>query len=77
METQVEESENEIRAEILNHLGKYGASSRAQIVNALGRPRTTLYDNLAALINKEIVKKFPRQVNPRGRPVVFFKLKSE
>ncbi len=76
---------NDVEEKILNHLQndlvktltKNGPMTRTQIVDTLNRPRTTIYDNLAVLINREKVKKFSRQVNSRGRPVVFFKLKEE
>lgn len=66
---------NEIQGELIKTLEKNGAMTRAQMVQALEKPRTTIYDNLATLINREIVHKFSRQVNARGRPVVFFRLR--
>lgn len=68
---------NEFQGELIKTLEKNGAMTRAQMVQALDKPRTTIYDNLAILIKREVVKKFSRQVNARGRPVVFFKLKEE
>jgi predicted ArsR family transcriptional regulator len=68
---------NELQGVLIKTLEKNGAMTRAQIVQAIETPRTTVYDNLAILINREVIKKFPRQVNARGRPVVFFKLKEE
>ncbi len=76
---------NEIEEEILNPLQenlvdilkKNGPLTRSQMVDMLSKPRTTIYDNLSGLINREMVKKFSRQVNTRGRPVVFFKIQEE
>jgi predicted ArsR family transcriptional regulator len=68
---------NELQGELIKTLEKNGAMTRAQMVQALEKPRTTVYDNLAVLIERGVVKKFSRQVNVRGRPVVFFKLKEE
>jgi len=68
---------NELQGDLIKTLEKNGAMTRAQMVQALEKPRTTIYDNLAVLINHEVVKKFSRQVNVRGRPVVFFKLKED
>lgn len=60
--------------ELMNLLSKNGAMTRDQIVQKLDRARTTVYDNLTVLQDNNVLKKFPRQVNARGRPVVFFKL---
>lgn len=49
--------------------------TRQELVEALNRPRTTIYDNLNVLMNQNKVTKFSRQVNPRGRPFVYFKQK--
>lgn len=68
---------NELQGELIKALEKNGAMTRAQMVQALEKPRTTIYDNLAVLISREVVRKFSRQVNKRGRPIVFFKLKEE
>lgn len=71
----IEEYQNPMQEELIKALSRNGPMTRAQMVQALKKPRTTIYDNLAQLINKEIVKKFSRQLNARGRPTVFFKLK--
>jgi predicted ArsR family transcriptional regulator len=74
---QIENEEFPLRDLLFKTLEINGAMTRAQIVQAIEKPRTTIYDNLDALINQKKVKKFSRQVNARGRPVVFFKLKKE
>lgn len=59
---------------LINLLSKNGAMSRDEMVQATNRARTTIYDNLTVLEDNNILKKYSRQVNARGRPVVFFKL---
>lgn len=66
---------NPLQEDLVTTLKKNGAMTRSQMVETLNRPRTTIYDNLVGLISQDMVKKFSRQVNSRGRPVVFFKLK--
>lgn len=68
---------NPLQTDLVSILKKNGALTRNQMVEKLNKPRTTIYDNLAALINRDMIKKFSRQVNNRGRPVVFFKLKED
>lgn len=63
-----------LQSDIMEMLKRNGPMNRGQMVAYLDRPRTTIYDNLAVLITAEKVKKFSRQVNSRGRPIVFFKL---
>lgn len=68
---------NNLQSDLVTILKKNGALTRNQMVEKLNKPRTTIYDNLAVLINRDMIKKFSRQVNNRGRPVVFFKLKED
>ena len=68
---------NLLQNSLIKTLNKNGPLTRDQMVELLNKPRTTIYDNLAVLINRNMVKKFSRQVNARGRPVVFFKLKED
>lgn len=72
-----EEILNPLQEDLVDILKKNGPLTRSQMVDMLSKPRTTIYDNLSGLINREMVKKFSRQVNTRGRPVVFFKLQEE
>ncbi len=76
MATAEVEELNPRQQKILDCLDKNGPMCRAAIVNDLGMPRSTIFDNIQELIGKKI-KKFSRQVNPRGRPVVFYKLTEE
>ena len=48
--------------------------TRGAIVQILERPRTTVYDNLKRLQNKDLVFKWTKYTNTRGRPEVFFNL---
>ena len=72
-----EEDLNPLQSDLVDILKKNGPLTRSQMVDLLSKPRTTIYDNLSGLINREMVKKFSRQVNTRGRPVVFFKLQED
>ena len=72
-----EELLNPLQEDLVDILKKNGPLTRSQMVDMLSKPRTTIYDNLSGLINRDMVKKFSRQVNTRGRPVVFFKLDEE
>ncbi|MHA1341242.1 MAG: helix-turn-helix domain-containing protein [Promethearchaeota archaeon] len=66
-----------IQEKLIETLKKNGPLNRDQLVSILNIPRTTIYDNISELIRLNIVKKFTRQINSRGRPKVFFKLKEE
>jgi len=72
-----DENLNPLQEDLVGILKKNGPLTRSQMVDMLSKPRTTIYDNLSGLINRDMVKKFSRQVNNRGRPVVFFKLQEE
>ena len=73
----VEQQHNPLQTNLLNLLEKNGPLTRDQMVIMLERARTTIYDNLKVLIEMNLVKRFSRQVNARGRPVVFFSLKGD
>ena len=51
--------------------------TRADLVNQVDHPRTTVYDNLMRLQHHNLVRKFSRPTNSRGRPLVFFKVIEE
>lgn len=63
-----------LQADLLKILNKNGPTTRQDLIQALNKPRTTIYDNLKGLIYHKIVKKYSRPVNSRGRPLVFFKV---
>lgn len=65
---------NPLQQILVKTLEKNGPMTRDQMVNDISRARTTIYDNLSTLIDRNMIKKISRQVNARGRPVVFFKL---
>lgn len=46
---------------------------RTELLNDSGIAWTTLYDKLARLHEKNLVKKEPRKANRTGRPRVFWK----
>lgn len=53
-----------------------GAITRRELVKSLNVPRTTIYDNLLKLQKRKIIEKFTRNNGKRGRPLVFWKIKS-
>jgi len=55
---------------------KEGPQTRDQLVKKLSIPRTTIYDGLRKLIQRNEVKKFPlfATEQSRGRPQVLFSL---
>ena len=50
---------------------------RRYLVEYLGMPRTTVYDNLMKLQAQKLVEKFSVNNKKRGRPVVYWKLTEE
>lgn len=62
----------EFQEKLYKTLKKNGAMTRNELVKKIGKPRTTIYDNLDKLIQKKQVKKFPKQWNPKGRPNILF-----
>lgn len=63
-----------LQKELIAVLEKNGPMTRADLVKSVDSPRTTVYDNLMRLQNYNLIKKFSRPTNARGRPLVFFKL---
>jgi len=66
-----------LQKELLILLENKGPMTRADLVKSVDYPRTTVYDNLMRLANHNLVRKFSRPTNIRGRPLVFFKLSEE
>ncbi len=66
-----------IQKDLVEELQKKGPMTRAEMVKALAKPRTTIFDNLMGLVDHKMVKKYSRPTNSRGRPLVFFKLVEE
>ena len=66
-----------IQKDLVQVLLKKGPMTRAEMVKELKKCRTTLYDNLMSLMAHNIIKKYSRPTNSRGRPLVFFKLVEE
>ena len=63
-----------LQKDLMSALSKKGPMTRAEIVKEINKPRTTVYDNLMGLMAHNIVKKYSRPTNSRGRPLVFFKI---
>ena len=66
-----------LQKDLVVALQKKGPMTRAEIVREIAKPRTTVYDNLMGLMAHNIVKKYSRPTNSRGRPLVFFRLQEE
>lgn len=69
-----EEKYSPLERELLEILEKNGPQTRQELVEKTGSHRTTIYDNLTRLIGMNVVKKYSKNQNKRGRPEVFFKL---
>ncbi|MHA1721244.1 MAG: helix-turn-helix domain-containing protein [Promethearchaeota archaeon] len=63
-----------LQKDLMEVLEKNGPLTRSDLVKKLSSPRTTIYDNLTRLQNHNLIRKFSRPTNSRGRPLVFFKL---
>jgi len=63
-----------LQKDLLGILEKNGPMTRADLVRKVNSPRTTVYDNLMRLQNHDLIRKYSRPTNSRGRPLVFFKL---
>jgi predicted transcriptional regulator len=66
-----------LQKELLKMLERNGPMTRKDLVKTIDKPRTTVYDNLMGLIQHNLVRKYSRPTNSRGRPLVFFKLSEE
>jgi len=71
----LEKSHSKLEITLLELLAG-GAMTRDQMVAKLGIPRTTIYDGLRSLIQRNEVMKYPlhAQEMSRGRPKVLFSL---
>jgi len=66
-----------LQIDLMDLLRKNGPMTRKDLVKNSNSPRTTIYDNLTKLQNHNLVRKFSRPTNSRGRPLVYFKLTEE
>ena len=66
-----------LQRELLKVLEENGPMTRSKLVKTVKHPRTTVYDNLTRLQNHQLVRKYSRPTNSRGRPLVFFKIVEE
>ena len=71
-----DEIDQEIELEnlLINLLDEHGPLTRNELVALTHIPRSTLYDNLAKMISKGVIKKESIPRSTRGRPKVLFKL---
>jgi len=68
---------SDLEKDIVELLGSKGPMTRGDIVVQLKTARTTIYDTLSKLMNRNIVDKYPTQNSKRGRPIVVFILKEK
>lgn len=66
-----------LQIKLLQLLEKNGPMDRDDLIKYTESPRTTIYDNLNKLRNKEIVIKVPKQTGKQGRPRIYFLLKED
>lgn len=66
-----------LQIELMKLLKDNGPMTRSEMVKETGKSRTTIYDNLMRLQKHNLVKKFSRPRNIRGRPLVYFKIVEE
>ena len=48
--------------------------TRQELVDILGIPRTTIHDNVAKLIKKGLVRKYPYHEGKQGRPLIVYEV---
>ncbi|MFX1345261.1 MAG: hypothetical protein ACFFBC_03390 [Promethearchaeota archaeon] len=65
-----------IQYNLLKTLDVVGPSTRRDLVKQLKTPRTTIYDNLVKLQKRKLIEKYTRADGKRGRPLVFWTLKT-
>ena len=65
-----------IQFNLIKTLKSIGPLTRRDLVKELKTPRTTIYDNLVKLQKRKIIEKFSRNDGKRGRPLIFWKVKS-
>ncbi|MEX2718693.1 MAG: helix-turn-helix domain-containing protein [Candidatus Sigynarchaeota archaeon] len=65
-----------VEARLISVLKEGGPLTRDQLVKKLSIPRTTIYDGLKKLMQRDEVKKYPfyQAERARGRPRVLFSL---
>jgi predicted ArsR family transcriptional regulator len=68
--------ESDLQKRIVDLLGTKGPMTRGDMVSNLQIARTTIYDTLAKLMNRNVVDKYPINNSKRGRPKVVFSLKN-
>lgn len=68
------DAEIELDNLLINLLADNGPLTRGQLVSMTHIPRSTLYDNLAKLISRGVIRKESVPRSTRGRPKVLFKL---
>jgi len=64
-----------LQQDIISILREHGPATRAELIEELQMPRTTIYDGLRKLMKRKIVARFPgERTGKRGRPKVIFEL---
>jgi predicted ArsR family transcriptional regulator len=72
---QLDNSFSPLQRELVNELRKHdGPMTRMELVKAVKKPRTTVYDNLMRLVTQGYIMKKPHYRNTLGRPKVYYYL---
>jgi len=67
-----------LQKNIISVLKSSGPLTRSKMVEKLNRARTTIFDSLAKLMAREMVKSYPKHDGKkRGRPLILFELVEE
>jgi predicted ArsR family transcriptional regulator len=68
--------DSDTQKKIIDLLGSKGPMTRGDMVQQLQLARTTIYDSLVKLRNRNVVDKYPVNNSKVGRPKVVFTLKN-
>ena len=67
---------NALQHNLVKVLTERGPLTRKELVAILNTPRTTIYDNLLKLKKRKFVERFEKHNGKRGRPYIFWQIKS-
>jgi predicted transcriptional regulator len=67
----------EIQFQILKALQEQGTLTRYEIMKIIGRPGSTVHENLVKLVQKGYIVDQVRIIEKKGRPTYYFKIKDD
>ena len=65
---------NNIQKQLLNYLQEHGPTETTQLVKALNKPKTTIWDNLRRMKVGRLVVSYPIRKHPVGSPSTAWEL---